>query len=75
MFPLPPAANPIPVKLLVQLKTVLGIADPLNIIGAVLLLAHKICGLIASTTGVGLTRILNETGLPEQVLENGVTVI
>ena len=41
IFPVPAADNPIPVKLFVQLKIVLGTADPEKITDAVGLLAQS----------------------------------
>ena len=77
IFPVPLAPNPIDVLLFVQLNTVPAIA-PVNVTGAVNAPGHIDWFGTAFTVGVGLTVIVNETGVPVQVVPPlvyaGVTV-
>lgn len=73
IFPLPLAARPIPILLLVQLNTVPAIGEPVKMIGSVFLNPQTTTSLIGSNLGMGSTMIWKRAGSPEQPLLNGVT--
>lgn len=68
-------ARPTPVLLCVQLYTVLGIVEPVKIIGSVKRFVHNSCERTGDTVGLGRMFMEKLMGVPEQLLETGVTVI
>ena len=66
MLPVPDAARPIVVLVLVQLYTVPGTA-PVKLTAAVAEPLHSTCGPTAFTVGIGFTVILNVCEVPVQV--------
>jgi hypothetical protein len=74
ILPVPEAANPMEVLVFVQLNCVLAIENPENVIGPVCIPAQMGKINMGSMVGIGLTVIENTIGVPEQVLEIGVTV-
>ena len=74
IFPLPPAAKPIEVLLFVQVKVV-PLNAPVNVIAFVVAPLHKIWFAGCTTFGDGLTVIVKDSGVPEQVKCVGVTII
>ena len=72
--PVPLAANPIAVLLLLQLYTVPATA-PLKLMAVVLLLLHKVWSTGCATLGIGLTVIVKVLDGAVQPFEEGVTVI
>ena len=66
IFPVPPAARPILVLLLVQVNTVPG-TGPLSVTAALAAPLHKVWLAIAFTDGVGFTVMVNDTDGPVQV--------
>ena len=73
ILPVPLAANPIEVLLLVQLYTAPG-TELLKFTGIVLKLLQVLWSGILASTGVGFTVISNETGVPLQAVP-GVQVL
>ena len=72
-FPVPDAANPIPVFVLAQLYTVPG-TKPVKL-AVTVTPAHTVWLACAFTVGVGLTVIVKLIGVPAHPLAVGVTVI
>lgn len=66
ILPVPLAARPIVVLLLVQLYTVPATA-PVKFTAAVADPLHNTCGNTAFTVGIGFTVIVNVVGVPVQV--------
>ena len=76
MLPVPVVeARPTPGLLFVQLYTVLGIVEPVKIIGSVKRFVHNSCERTGDTVGLGRMFMEKLMGVPEQLLETGVTVI
>lgn len=67
ILPVPLAARPILVLLLVQLYTVPA-TEPVKFTAAVLAPLHKFCDATAFTVGTGLTVMVNVIGVPGQVI-------
>ena len=74
ILPVPLVTSPIVASLFAQLYTVPA-TDPLNGIAATVAVLHTVALVIAATSGVGLTVIVNICVLPEQLLADGVTDI
>ena len=66
IFPVPAAARPIVVLVLVQLYTVPATA-PVKVMAAVLAPLHTTCGNTAFTVGIGFTVMAKVCGVPVQV--------
>ena len=76
IFPSPVVeASPTPGLLFVQLYNVLGIVEPVKIIGSVVRFVHNSCEGTGDTIGLGRMFMEKLMGVPEQLLETGVTVI
>ena len=74
ILPEPDAPNPIVILVFVQLNWVFAIANPVNVIAPVCIPAQMGKLIVGSMVGIGFTVIENTIGVPEQVLEKGVTV-
>ena len=66
-------AKPISGNVCTQLNCVPSTMEPLNKIGLVLAPAQRIWGEIGLTTGVGFTKMVNGTAVPEQLFDKGIT--
>jgi hypothetical protein len=73
MLPVPLAARPIAVLLLVQLYTV-PVTAPLKVTADVDALLHTTSLLTAFTVGVGFTVYVKVVGVPVQVVASGTTI-
>jgi len=74
MFPVPVPANPMEGVALVQSKVVLATVST-KVTATVEAPLQSVCGFTASTVGVGLTVMVNVSGVPVQVFAEGITVI